>query len=62
MWLAAKVFSRGAICAVALSGWMYSPQLAAAEENAAHQLADKFSRAAEEGERADEAKKAEARA
>jgi hypothetical protein len=61
MRLAAKVFSRGAICAVALSGWMYSPQLAA-EENAAHQLADKFSRAAEEGARADEAKKAEARA
>ena len=40
--------SRGAICAVALMSWTYSPTTAAANDDAAHALAEKFSQAGEE--------------
>jgi hypothetical protein len=54
--------SRGTVCAVALMGWMYSPQPAAANDDAAHALAEKFSQAADEGQRAEDAKAAKLRA
>ena len=40
--------SRGAMCAVALISWMYSPSTAVANDDAAHALAEKFSQAGEE--------------
>ena len=57
----AKGLSGGAVCALALMGWMCNPQGAAAADNAAARaLAEKFSRAAEDSERANDAKQAEA--
>lgn len=47
------------VIAAAMSGVMLSASPVAAEDNAAHTLADKFSRAAEDAERAEAAKKAE---
>ena len=54
--------SRGAVCAVALISWMYSPNTAVANDDAAHALAEKFSQAGEESKRAAEAKAAKVRA
>lgn len=54
--------SRGAVCAVALISLMYSPKPAVAADDAAHALAEKFSHAGEESERAEEAKAAKVRA
>ena len=58
----AKSFGRGAMCAVTLMSCMCGTSAFAAD-NAAHALADKFGRAAEDSERAaEEARKAKARA
>ena len=57
--------SRGAICAVALMSWTYSPTTAAANDDAAHALAEKFSQAGEgigARRRSQSAKAAKARA
>lgn len=59
---AASGLSRGAVCAVALMSWVSSLQSAAANDDAAHALADKFSRAAEESQRNEKAKAAKIRA
>jgi len=59
---ATKGLSRGAVCAVALMSWVYGPTGAAANDEAAHALAQKFSQAADEGARADEQRNADARA
>jgi hypothetical protein len=54
--------SRGALCAMALISWVYSPNTAAANNDAAHALAEKFSQAGEASKRAAEEKSAKARA
>ncbi len=48
------------MCAVALMSWTYSPTTAAANDDAAHALAEKFSQAGEDSKRAAEAKAAKA--
>jgi len=55
----ARGLSGGAVCALALMSWMCNPQTAAADNAAAEALADKFSRAAEDSERASDARQAE---
>lgn len=52
---------RGALCAVALMGWVWTSVSASASDDA-HALAQKFSAAAEESERAEAAREAQARA
>jgi len=59
---AASSFSRGAVCAVALMSWAYGPPSAAANDDAAHALAEKFSQAGEESKRNEDAKAAKVRA
>lgn len=58
---AARGLSGGAVCALALMSWMCNP-VTAADNDAARALAEKFSHASEDSERADDAKRAEAEA
>lgn len=58
---AARGLSGGAVCALALMSWMCNPGIAA-DNDAARALAEKFSHASEDSERADDAKRAEAEA
>jgi chemotaxis protein histidine kinase CheA len=61
MQVTAVSLARTMVLAAAMSGIMLSAPPVAAGDDAAHTLADKFSRAAEDAERAEAAKKAEAK-
>lgn len=57
---ATSCLGRGAVCAVAMMSWVCGAA-AGSSSDSAHALAQKFSQAAEDGERTEEARKAEAR-
>lgn len=57
---ATSCLGRGAVCAVAMMSWVYGAAAGSSSDNA-HALAQKFSQAAEDGERAEEARQAEAK-
>lgn len=61
MQVTAVSLARNVVLAAAMSGVMLSASPVVAANDAAHTLADKFSRAAQDGERAEAAKKAQAK-